>query len=60
MKKLLKYELVHFMGTDAHGVNKRAPEMKKCESYLRKKVGTAYAEDLCGGNAWKILQKEYL
>lgn len=60
VKKLLKYELVHFMGTDAHGVNKRAPEMKKCEAYLRKKVGTAYAEDLCGGNAWKILQKEYL
>lgn len=60
VKKLLKYELVHFIGTDAHGIRQRAPEMKKCYTYLKRKIGEARAEELCGGNAWKILQKEDL
>lgn len=59
-KKLLKYELIHFIGTDAHSAEQRAPEMRKAQEYLAKKAGAAYAEALCGGNAWKILQKEYL
>lgn len=37
IKKLLNQELVHFVGTDAHSPNRRAPLMEKCASYITRK-----------------------
>lgn len=39
VKKMIKKEWVHFVGTDAHGSKQRAPLMEKCASYIKKKFG---------------------
>lgn len=54
--RLLKQQLVHFIGTDAHRAEgKRAPRMEKCAGLLKRQVGSSYAEELLKGNAEKIL-----
>lgn len=37
IKKLMKQELIHFIGTDAHSPHRRAPLMEKCASYITRK-----------------------
>ena len=49
--KLLKEELVDYLGTDAHDMEKRKPLMKKCVHLITKKCRTEYAEALLFGNA---------
>jgi protein-tyrosine phosphatase len=51
VKKLLKEELVDFIGTDAHSDGHRAPYMEKCADMLYKKYGSSYADALLGDNA---------
>lgn len=55
VKKLLKNELVHFIGTDAHNISKRPPEMKKCVQYLKRKFGEDYTHQLIYANALELL-----
>lgn len=50
-KKLLKEQLVDFVGTDAHSDGRRAPRMEKCAYILRKKYGEEYADALLFANA---------
>lgn len=58
--RLLKRELVHFIGTDAHRAEgKRKPQMMKCAAVLEKQVGSSYAKELLWENAEQIfLNKE--
>lgn len=58
VKKLMKYELVHFLGTDAHDMGSRRPAMKKCAAYIEKKFGSEYAENVCWNNAVRMLQNQ--
>lgn len=58
VKKLMKYELVHFLGTDAHDMGSRRPAMQKCAAYIEKKFGTEYAEDVCWNHAMRMLQNQ--
>lgn len=51
VRKLLKEELVDYIGTDAHNTASRKPAMKKCAAYLYKKCERSYAEALLYGNA---------
>lgn len=44
IKKLIKNDWVHFIGTDAHDTKYRAPLMEKCAAYLRKKFDDDVAE----------------
>ena len=53
VKKLLKAEIVDFVGTDAHHYERRAPRMQKCAEYLYKKYDQEYAEAVLYGNAMK-------
>lgn len=55
VRKLLKYELVHFLGTDAHDLNRRSPMIQKCVSYIAKKYGEEYARRVSSENALKLL-----
>lgn len=55
VKKLLKYEMVHFLGTDAHDMKTRKPLMKKCVSYVAGKYGEDYARRISRENALRIL-----
>ncbi len=54
-KKLLKYELVHFFGTDAHNMKARKPLMKKCVSYIARKYGESCAQRLSRENALRMI-----
>lgn len=58
VKKLMKYELVHFLGTDAHSMGRRKPAMQKCVTYIEKKFGEEYAGRIARENAIKLLQNQ--
>lgn len=55
---LLRKRLVHFIGTDAHGLRERRPDMKKCRCYLEKKIGKAEANRILSENPTKMLRGE--
>lgn len=55
VKKLLTYEMVHFLGTDAHNTGSRAPKMKKCADYIANKYGQEYANRLIEENPRRLL-----
>ena len=57
-EKLLKKELVDFIGTDAHSDGGRAPKIKECAEILCKKCKADYVEDLLYGNAMRYLLKK--
>lgn len=54
VKKLLKDEIVDFIGTDAHHYENRAPRIQKCAEYLYKKFDEAYADAVLFGNAAEL------
>ena len=56
--KLLKEHAVHFVATDAHRDSGRAPYMRKCAEYIRKKCGESYADSVCTLNALKLIKNE--
>jgi len=51
IKKLLKEQLVDYVGTDAHDQKSRIPDMEKCAVQIRKVCDEGYADDLLGQNA---------
>lgn len=60
MLHLLKKRLIHLIGTDAHGSEKRRPMMKKCAQYIEKKTDLEYCRAICGENARKIIRRELI
>lgn len=54
-EKLLKKELVDFIGTDAHSDGGRAPRIAECAEILNKKCKPDYVENLLYRNALKYL-----
>ncbi|MGI6012354.1 MAG: CpsB/CapC family capsule biosynthesis tyrosine phosphatase [Ruminococcus sp.] len=57
---LMENEWIHFIGTDAHGKDRRRPQMAKCASYIEKKIGRAYCLKICRENARKVIRREYI
>lgn len=60
VRKLLKKEQVHFIGTDAHSMRRRKPEMKKCMQIIEKKYGEEYAACLGRRNAISVIRDELI
>lgn len=58
MRFLLEKELVFCVGTDAHGVRKRPPRLKKAAHYVSKKYGERYARRIFFSNALQMLKKQ--
>ena len=58
IKKLLKEELIDYVGTDAHDVRSRSHEMKKCAEVIRKYCDQDYADDVLFRNAMTELLAE--
>lgn len=58
VKRLLKEELVHFIGSDAHDIRRRKPELRSCAAYIEQKCGRDYAQKLCREHALCILNNE--
>lgn len=54
--QLLKKNLVHVIGTDAHSPRHRRPQMKECLAYLDKKYGRAYRKRISEENPQNILE----
>ena len=54
-EKLLKKQMVDFIGTDAHSSGRRAPRVKECAEYLYKKYPAAYVDKILHANAEKYI-----
>lgn len=59
-KKLLKDDYIHFVGSDAHDLRRRAPLLGKCAAYLEKKIGTSETRRILCENPEKIISNEYI
>lgn len=55
-KKLIDYDLLHFVGSDAHNLKDRTPRMGECAAFLQKKYGEKYARQILQHNPEKILE----
>ncbi len=60
IKKLLKEEWIHFIGTDAHNMRGRKPEMEECARYIIKKCDSEYAAQILYANAVNIVNNQPL
>lgn len=58
IKKLLKNDLVHFLGSDCHNDSGRKPEMKAAAGKLRQLAGEIRSEKILRGNGEKLLRNE--
>ena len=58
--KLIKNDLVHFIGTDTHSDGHRSPDLDECIKYLEKKMGKEVIENLLINNPNKIITNEYV
>lgn len=56
-RKLMKMELIHYIGSDTHGVRTRTPNLGKCAAFLEKKMGSDYARKILCENPKKIMQE---
>ncbi len=57
---LLKSDMIHFIGTDAHGARERRPIMKECRELMEKKLGKAHTHRILEENPKKMLRGERL
>lgn len=55
VKKICKEGLVHFLGTDSHGMIKRRPDMYKGADWVQRNCGSLLAERLLYGNAMDLI-----
>lgn len=54
-KSLIKNEMIDFIGTDAHDMERRSPELKKAADTLVKLLGENRAQNVLSSNAKKLL-----
>lgn len=57
---LIKNNMVHFVGSDAHSSIRRRPLLKDAYKVVSEKYGQAMADDLFGGNANKVINNEVI
>ena len=55
-RKLMKYDLVKFVGSDCHNTRSRISRMGEAYDYVAKKMGEAYADHLFIENPRRILE----
>jgi protein-tyrosine phosphatase len=60
VKKLLKEHLIHFIATDTHDNERRAPLLDDCVRYLKKKTDDTYVRRLLHDNAARVIRNESL
>lgn len=56
--KLIKNDLVHFIGTDTHSDGRRSPDLSGCLKYLNKKFDDEVVDRLLRGNAIKLIRNQ--
>lgn len=55
-RKLMKQNLVHLVGSDAHNMTDRKPQIGRCAEYIAKKMGRGYMEHILVENPQKIIE----
>ncbi len=60
VRKLLREERIHFLGTDSHGMHYRPPRMKEAAAWVEKHCNAEYAEKLLHKNPECILRDELI
>lgn len=58
--KLVKQDLIDFVGSDAHNITDRRPHMKKCAEYLEKVHGSKYMKRILYDNPKRMVRDEEL
>jgi protein-tyrosine phosphatase len=58
--RLLENRWVHFIATDAHNTEKRAPRMREAHDLIAKKYGSAYARRICYENPLAAFENRIL
>ncbi len=58
-RSLLKNKSVHFIGSDAHRVDERLPELTSGVNYVMDNVDKLYAEEILYGNAKRIISETF-
>lgn len=53
-QKLMKEDLIDFIASDTHNTSNRKMNLKKCASYVKRKMGKKYAEQIFKENPSKI------
>ena len=56
-KKLMRMDLLHFVGSDGHNVLERKPCMGKCSKYMEKVMGTEYTRKILIDNPRDIIEE---
>lgn len=59
-RKLLNYDLIHFVGSDSHSDRSRAPVMQKAIKHLHKKCDDSLINKIVFINPRKILENSYI
>ena len=57
-KKAIRRDLVHFVGSDAHGSRHRKPQMGACAAYLTRLIGREGCEELLAYNPKTLILGE--
>ena len=57
VRQLLAQQMVHCVGTDAHGIEYREPRMQKAAEYVERKYGKEYMRRIFFSNAKELLKK---
>lgn len=57
-RKLVKNEMVHFIATDAHDCDDKAPLMKECAEYIERKCGFDYMNEVLYINPMAIIEND--
>ncbi len=56
-KKAMQQDLVHFVGSDAHGLNDRKVNIGKCAAYIEKLMGADYRDQIMCINPMEIIER---
>lgn len=59
-RRLLRQGLVHFVASDAHDTDRRAPGLCACADYIIKRLGQREAERIFQENPSRIIANEYI
>lgn len=60
VKTLLKEEAVHFLATDAHNTENRAPVLDECERNLKRWCSASYIKQITKTNQRLLVQNRYI
>ena len=56
-KKVMKQNLLHFVGSDAHNTGDRKHQMGRCAQYMEKTMGREYADKILIRNPREIIEE---